>query len=164
MYGQTEATSRMSYLEPSEVTKRLGSIGKPMSGSKMWLIDEDENIIKETGKNGELVYKGDNVSYGYSYSSSDLSKDDENNKILYTGDIANFDKDGFFYISGRLKRIAKIYGNRFNLDEIEQKMDKRGFKIICKDGDDKLLVFYDNDYSKIKLLDSLSEITKQNCE
>ena len=67
---------------------------------------------------GELVYKGENVCLGYAEKRMDLRKGDENYGELHTGDIAKFDADGFFYITGRMKRFVKIWGNRTNLDDL----------------------------------------------
>ncbi len=111
MYGQTEATARMSYLAPTLLNSKKGSIGKPIKNGQF-------NVISETG---ELVYEGPNVFGGYAEKPEDLATF-ETNKKLHTGDIAEMDSDGFYYIKGRLKRIAKIFGNRLNLDEIEQLM------------------------------------------
>lgn len=120
MYGQTEATARMSYLPFDNALNKYGSIGIAIPGGKFSLIDENGKEIQEADKDGELVYSGANVSLGYAESKNDLSKGDENNGILYTGDIARRDNDGYYYITGRKKRFVKIFGNRVNLDAIEQ--------------------------------------------
>ena len=62
MYGATEATSRMSYLDWKFSDKKIGSIGKPIPGGKMWIIDKKNKKIKDQNKNGRLVYQGKNVS------------------------------------------------------------------------------------------------------
>jgi len=67
---------------------------------------------------GELVYQGRNVFGGYASSWKDLEKYDKQEE-LYTGDMAKMDADGFYYITGRKKRFAKLFGNRINLDEVE---------------------------------------------
>ena len=84
------------------------------------LMDDLGNEITETGKSGELVYFGENVSLGYAESQDDLSLEDENQGCLATGDIAQVDSDGYYYIVGRKKRFIKIFGNRVNLDASEQ--------------------------------------------
>jgi len=109
MYGQTEATARMSYLEPSYLSSKPDSIGKAIKGGTF-------QIDPETS---ELVYEGPNVFGGYCSSLDDLL-DYEQDKVLHTGDMATQDSDGFYYIIGRIKRFAKVFGKRINLDEVEQ--------------------------------------------
>lgn len=120
MYGQTEATSRMTYLDPSLATEKVCSIGKAIPGGRLALIDTDGNEIKEAEATGELIYYGDNVTLGYAECAEDLIKGDERNGRLATGDIARRDADGYYYIVGRIKRFLKLYGNRVNLDEIDR--------------------------------------------
>lgn len=120
MYGQTEATARMSYLPPERSLEKCGTIGIAIPGGELSLRDEDGNAITETDVAGELVYRGPNVSLGYAYSHEDLAKGDENARVLATGDVAKRDADGYFTIVGRKKRFTKVFGNRVNLDELEQ--------------------------------------------
>ena len=97
-------------------------------------------IIEEDGVKGELIYCGNNVMMGYATKLEDLSKGDELKGILHTGDIAYKDKDGYFYIVGRLKRFIKIYGNRVNLDEVEQYLKSQKYNVLCTGIDNKLMV------------------------
>ena len=120
MYGQCEATARMGYLPSEKAVEKKGSMGIPIPGGKFHLIDVDGNEITEPFVTGELVYEGENVTLGYAECGEDLIKGDERNGVLETGDMAQFDEDGFFYIVGRKKRFLKIYGNRVNLDEIDR--------------------------------------------
>ena len=114
MYGQTEATSRMSYLPCEQARTKAGSIGIAIPGGKFWLEDVNRNVIKKNDTTGELVYQGKNVSMGYANSCFDLENEDENKGILYTGDFAKRDTDGFYYITGRMKRFLKIPIRFFN--------------------------------------------------
>ena len=84
------------------------------------MIDENGSTIEENDIEGELVYKGKNVSLGYAFCIEDFSKGDENNGVLFTGDMAKRDSDGYYYIVGRKKRFIKLFGNRINLDETER--------------------------------------------
>jgi long-chain acyl-CoA synthetase len=151
MYGATEATSRMSYLDWKFSDKKIGSIGKPIPGGKMWIIDKKNKKIKDHHKNGRLVYQGKNVSMGYANKFSDLSKKDINKGFLVTGDIAYKDTQNFFYIVGREKRFIKIFGNRINLDEIEEKLLSEGISCACS-GEDNLLTIYIENKKKIPLI------------
>lgn len=139
-YGQTEGSARMAYLPAEYAVSKVGSIGKAIPNGKLYLIDEDENIIDTPNVEGEMVYEGPNVTLGYAESGDDLIKGDERHGILKTGDLAYFDDDGFFYISGRMKRFLKLFGYRVNLDDCES-MVKKEFKINCACvGDDSRLV------------------------
>lgn len=149
MYGQTEATARMSYLPWEKAKEKAGSIGVAIPGGQFSLIDEDRNEVTEAGKIGELVYRGDNVTLGYAESRMDLRKGDENNGILYTGDMAQRDTDGFYYIVGRKKRFLKIFGNRVNLDEVENLLNRGGIENACS-GQDDCLKIYITDLSQEK--------------
>jgi long-chain acyl-CoA synthetase len=148
MYGQTEATARMSYLDPQYSLEKCGSMGKAIPNGEFKLIDEEGNIINNSNITGELVYKGDNVSLGYTECGEDLIKEDENNGILFTGDMAKRDEDGFYYITGRKKRFIKIFGNRINLDEIEQLIKTIATECACSGNDDKLFVYLTSDEKK----------------
>ena len=142
MYGQCEATARMGYLPPERAIEKKGSMGIVIPGGKFHLIDADGNEITEPLTTGELVYEGKNVTLGYAECVEDLAKGDERNGILETGDMAQFDADGFYYIVGRKKRFLKIYGNRVNLDEIDR-MVKGKFGIDAAAGgiDDHMYIF-----------------------
>jgi acyl-coenzyme A synthetase/AMP-(fatty) acid ligase len=141
MYGQTEATARMSYLPFDKAPEKYSSIGIAIPGGKFALFSENGEEITKPYKDGELVYSGQNVSLGYAECRNDLVKGDENNGTLYTGDIAQRDDDGFYYITGRKKRFVKIFGNRVNLDAIEQMVKTMAFSCACVGIDDRITVF-----------------------
>jgi acyl-coenzyme A synthetase/AMP-(fatty) acid ligase len=141
MYGQTEATARMSYLPFDKALNKYGSIGIAIPGGKFSLRDENGKEITEADRDGELVYSGPNVSLGYAECKEDLVKGNENNGVLYTGDIARRDIDGFYYITGRMKRFVKMFGNRVNLDAIEQMVKNVTTFCACVGIDDMITVF-----------------------
>ena len=145
MYGQTEATARMSYMPYQNCLNKLGSIGIAIPNGKFTLVDDDGNIINEINKTCELVYEGPNVSLGYAESRNDLDLGDYNNGKLFTGDLASIDEDGFYYIVGRKKRFIKLFGNRTNLDEIEQLLKSDSIDCACAGSDDNLLVYITDD-------------------
>ncbi len=157
MYGQTEATSRMSYLNPDFLETKAGSIGKPVKDGKFYLINNDGKKIENNNEIGELVYEGKNVSMGYAKSHLDLKKGDENQGKLFTGDLAKRDDENFYYIVGRLKRISKIFGIRINLDDIEVLLKKRGFNCVCIGNDKKLNFFIENEFENEKALNEISK-------
>ncbi|MCM1560740.1 MAG: AMP-binding protein [Butyrivibrio sp.] len=120
MYGQCEATARMGYLPAEKALEKCGSMGIAIPGGKFHLIDVNGQDVTEPYVTGELVYEGANVTLGYAECGEDLIRGDERGGILQTGDMAQFDEDGYYYIVGRKKRFLKIYGNRVNLDEIDR--------------------------------------------
>lgn len=148
MYGQTEATARMSYLPPNYSLSKLGSMGIAIPGGEFSLINESGAIIDGSEIVGELVYKGRNVSMGYAECGEDLCKEDENRGILVTGDMAKRDADGFYYIVGRKKRFIKIHGNRVNLDETERLLKSLISDSACTGSDDHMII-YISDKNKI---------------
>jgi acyl-CoA synthetase (AMP-forming)/AMP-acid ligase II len=143
MYGQTEATARMAYLPPDRSLEKCGSIGIAIPGGELFLRDGDGSTITQHDVTGELVYRGPNVTLGYAHSSDDLAKGDDNGRELATGDMAKRDADGHFYIVGRKKRFIKIFGNRVNLDEIEQLIQSAfpGSDCACVGRDDLVTIF-----------------------
>lgn len=129
MYGQTEASPRMSYIPYNKVLEKAGSIGIAVPGGELSIIED------------ELVYKGANVMMGYAECLEDLAKGDEMGGILHTGDTATVDEDGYFTIRGRLKRFIKLFGLRINLDEVEKKLESKfHIPLACTGSDDKLIV------------------------
>jgi long-chain acyl-CoA synthetase len=132
MYGQTEATARISYVPPEMLDHKIGSIGIPIPGGKLRLSSD-----------GELIYSGPNVMMGYAESNADLFNAEESQiGSLSTGDLARADADGYYYITGRLKRFVKLAGSRYGLDEIETFLEDE-FEISCvvAGKDDKLMIF-----------------------
>lgn len=141
MYGQTEATARMSYLPSQYAFTKQGSIGFPIPGGEFYLVDEMGNTISEFDVPGELVYRGKNVAMGYALSGADLRKGDENQNVLFTGDFAKKDRDGFYYITGRKGRFIKLYGSRLNLDETEDLLKKIIPDCACTGEDDRMIIY-----------------------
>jgi long-chain acyl-CoA synthetase len=151
MYGQTEATARMSCLPSNDAMRKPGSIGLPIPKGSFYLLDDAGDLIFNSNEVGELYYKGPNVSMGYAYSLADFSKNDENQGVIATGDMAKRDEEGYYYIVGRKKRFIKIFGNRVSLDEVENLTLKNGYSCVCTGIDDKLFI-YTTDQIKLKEL------------
>lgn len=141
MYGQTEATARMSCVPWDAMPSKGHTIGIPIPGGKMFLIDESGDPIHGPEQPGELVYQGPNVSLGLAQSVDDLALGDCHKGTLHTGDIACRDSDGFLSIVGRKKRFLKIFGHRISLDETEHLLEKAGYRAVCSGHDDRLCVF-----------------------
>lgn len=162
MYGQTEATARISYLPSEMLREKLGSIGIPIPGGKLAIFDGEKEIT-EPNKVGEIVYYGRNVMLGYATSPEDLAKGDLMNGKLRTGDLGCFDEDGYFFIKGRIKRFVKIYGLRINLDELEEKLKLHGPTAVTGN-DEKIFVFcnYGNEADYENYRKELAKVYKLN--
>lgn len=151
MYGQTEATARMSYLPWERAEEKYASIGVAIPGGTFSLADD-----------GELIYQGENVSLGYAECAEDLMKGDENHGVLHTGDMARVDEDGFYYITGRKKRFVKVWGNRCNLDQVEQLVKPITTTCACAGVDDNITVFVTKDGLEKEVKDLLASKTGLN--
>ena len=119
MYGQTEAAPRISCLSVTSQPEKIGSVGRALDGGEL-MIDSGE------GSEGEVVYRGPNVMMGYASDVSDLGLGDVQGDTLRTGDLGFLDDEGFLHITARMKRIAKLFGLRLNLDEIEAMVHNLG--------------------------------------
>ena len=161
MYGQTEATARMSYLEPEYGLTKLGSIGKGIPGGTFSLADDDGRVIEAANEVGELVFEGENVSMGYAECAADLMKGDENHGVLHTGDLAYRDDDGFYFIAGRKKRFLKLFGNRISLDFVETLLKEKLRECVCVGDDSKLIIYTtDKGFDENEIMDFIVGRTK----
>lgn len=117
MYGQTEATARLSYLPPELVRAKAGSIGRGIPGVELRVVDEEDRPVAP-GEVGEIVACGDNVSPGYvGDPEATVAKFPEGE--LRTGDLATVDGDGFIYIVDRKDDFIKTWGYRVSSQEVE---------------------------------------------
>ncbi len=129
MYGQTEATARISYVPFEQLSHKIGSVG----------IAIPDGSLSTDEQTGELIYSGPNVMLGYAECRGDLAKGDELHGVLRTGDLARIDADGYCYITGRLKRFLKLFGKRFNLDDVESVLSRHLLSPVACFGSDDLL-------------------------
>ncbi|MGZ3584508.1 MAG: class I adenylate-forming enzyme family protein, partial [Ktedonobacterales bacterium] len=116
MYGQTEATSRLSYLPPERLSDKLGSIGYGMPGVRLQVLNSFGRPVSP-GEIGEIVAEGENVTLGYWVPEN--AKESFRDGKLYTGDLARVDGDGFIYLVGRTSDFIKPSGHRISSKEIE---------------------------------------------
>lgn len=159
MYGAAEATARMSYLPPERNVEKPDSIGVAIPGGTFSLIDEHGASIEEPGVAGELVYRGDNVTMGYATCREDLAHGDERGGVLQTGDLAQRDAEGFYYIVGRKSRFIKIFGNRVNLEDVEHHLRKAGIDSACTGRDDLLRVFVTSEPDRAAVAAAVQDMT-----
>lgn len=131
MYGQTEASARISFVPPDCLSQKPGSVGLPIPGGR----------LQVDAATDELIYEGRNVMLGYAESRADLAKGDELHGVLRTGDLGRKDQDGFFYVTGRKKRFLKMFGQRISLDDVERTVCARfDVPVACFGSDDHLCI------------------------
>ena len=135
MYGQTEATARISVLPHDRLAGRVGSVGQALPGGELTIVDADAEGV------GAVSYRGPNVMQGYAERRADLAQGDQLGGVLDTGDLGRLDDEGNLWITGRAKRIAKVIGTRVSLDDLEAKLAVAGHPVAAVDDDDGVLVF-----------------------
>jgi len=118
MYGATEASARLSYLPPEDLSRKWGSIGKAIPNVELFVADEHGRPLP-AGEEGEIVARGSNIMSGYWNHPEETAKVLRNG-LYYTGDIGRADEEGFLYVVGRTKDMLKIGGNRVSAKEIEE--------------------------------------------
>lgn len=117
MYGATEASARLSYLEPAELPGKIGSIGKAIPNVSLRVVREDGSEAG-VGESGEIVAMGANIMEGY------WGRPEDTAAVLredgfHTGDLGKRDEDGFLYVVGRKRDMIKSGANRVSAREIE---------------------------------------------
>lgn len=120
MYGQTEASPRITYLPPEELTTKPGSVGVAVAGIRVKLLDPSWSEVAP-GETGEIVVKGDNVMMGYWNQPHETAQALQDG-WLHTGDLARMDEEGYFYIVGRKSDMIKSGGYRISAREIENRI------------------------------------------
>ena len=159
-YGQSECTARMAYLPAKWALDKVGSIGIAVPNGELSLIDADGNLITTPRTEGEMCYRGQNVTMGYAREQSDLTLGDERNGYIRTGDLAYFDEDGCYYIVGRMGRFLKLFGMRVGLDECEQIVQTEcGIECACVGTDEKMIVYITNAERQSEVKDILVQKT-----
>jgi acyl-CoA synthetase (AMP-forming)/AMP-acid ligase II len=117
MYGQTEATSRISCLPPNRLSQKLGSVGLPLDNILVRIVDESGRDLP-SGQIGEIWVRGKSICSGYFDEPEETARKFRNG-WLATGDMASRDQDGFLWIAGRKSEFIKMRGVRVSLAEIE---------------------------------------------
>jgi acyl-CoA synthetase (AMP-forming)/AMP-acid ligase II len=120
MYGQTEATARISCMEPERWEEKPGSVGRPLDNLVVSIVDEQENDLP-AGLIGELRVKGPSICSGY------WNNPEETHRVfrdgwLLTGDLARLDEEGYIWIEGRKRAFLKMRGIRVSFAEVEERV------------------------------------------
>jgi long-chain acyl-CoA synthetase len=124
MYGATEASARLSYLDPAEFDRKIDSIGKAIPGVTLRVVGED-GAEMPIGQVGELTASGDNIMQGYWLDPETTARVLDHNGY-HTGDLAYVDDEGYFFLVGRKDNLLKVSGHRINPQEIEDVMMASG--------------------------------------
>jgi len=121
MYGQTEATSRLTCLPPADLARRAGSVGRPIAGVQIEVRRPDGSRAAPN-ESGEVVAAGPGIMAGYwrapEATQAALVLDDRG-RWLRTGDRGYLDGDGYLYLDGRLSDMIKVGGHRVSPAEVE---------------------------------------------
>jgi len=118
MYGQTEATARLTYLPPERLEEKLGSIGKALDGIEIEVRGLNGAVLSP-GQTGELCARGPNIMLGY-WRDEAATREAVVDGWLHTGDLAHIDEDGFLYIDGRVVEMIKVGSFRVSPLEVEE--------------------------------------------
>jgi len=125
MYGQTEASARISWLPPEYLDKKMGSVGIPLNSVKIEIRDQYGNSLKHN-QNGEVYVEGDNIMKEY-WNNPNATQKTVINGWLRTGDIGHIDEDGFLFLEGRNNDMIKVGAHRINPLELEEVINKLDF-------------------------------------
>jgi long-chain acyl-CoA synthetase len=117
MYGQTEATARLSYLPPEHLEAKLGSVGMPLPGVEIEVRSEGKTV--GPGEIGEICARGPNIMLGY-WQEPELTAQVLRDGWLHTGDLGHVDADGFLFIDGRAVEMIKVGAFRVSPQEVEE--------------------------------------------
>jgi long-chain acyl-CoA synthetase len=122
MYGQTEASARLSYLPPDDLERKLGSAGIGIPGVTLRVMDKQGNELPR-GTVGEIVATGDNIMQGY-WNDPEATARTLRPEGMRTGDLARMDEDGFIYIVARESDMIKAGAHRIGPKEIEDVVEQ----------------------------------------
>ena len=117
MYGQTEASPRLSFLHPARIVDKAGSVGNAIPGVTLEICRPDGSKT-EIDEVGEIVASGENIMAGYWQKPQETTKVLKDGK-LWTGDLGRIDRDGFIFIESRKSDIIKSGSHRIGPKEIE---------------------------------------------
>ncbi len=129
-YGVTECAPIIAVNCPDfraagffQTASRRGTVGQPIPGVSVKIIDPDSSLPLPSGTPGLLLVKGPNVMKGY-LGREDLTAQAMRDGWYITGDIASLDEDGFLTITDRLSRFSKIGGEMVPHGKVEEALQQ----------------------------------------
>jgi acyl-CoA synthetase (AMP-forming)/AMP-acid ligase II len=117
MYGQTEATARLTWLPPEQLENKLGSVGVAIPGVVVCVLREDGSEAA-IGEIGEVCARGPNVMLGY-WNNPQATAVALRDGWLHTGDMGRLDVDGHLFLLGRRSDMIKTGAHRVHPQDIE---------------------------------------------
>lgn len=159
-FGTTETSARMACLPAELALTKTGSIGKAIPEGELFLIDEEGNELTDPVAEGEMCYRGPNVTMGYASCKEDLNKGDEFNGEYHTGDMARRDEDGCYFVTGRLSRFLKLLSYRVSLDQSERLIQQKfGIECACSGTDQRMNIYITDKSKKGDVVDYIASKT-----
>jgi len=159
-FGTTETSARMACLPAELALTKTGSIGRAIPEGELFLIDSDGTVLTDPVAEGEMCYKGPNVTMGYAVCREDLMKDDEFNGEYHTGDLARRDEDGCYFVTGRMSRFLKLLSYRVSLDQSERLIqEKFGIECACSGTDQRMNIYITDAGKKKEVLEFIAAKT-----
>lgn len=159
-FGTTETSARMSCLPAELALTKTGSIGRAIPEGELFLVDEKGKILTDPITEGEMCYKGPNVTMGYAVCKDDLLKGDEFNGVYHTGDLARRDEDGCYFVTGRLSRFLKLLSYRVSLDQSEQLIQQEfNIECACSGTDQRMNIYITDESKKTEVLEFIAAKT-----
>ena len=171
VYGPTEITCNCTYyivdreFQPGESLP----IGQPFPNEKVFLLDEENQLVREAGKKGEICVSGTALSLGYYRNPEQTEKVFVQNplnekyleRIYRTGDMAYYGHDGYLYFASRKDFQIKHMGHRIELGEIELAMEMaEGIRRACctyDEPENKIIAFYEGEAEKRQIVRALGK-------
>jgi acyl-CoA synthetase (AMP-forming)/AMP-acid ligase II len=127
MYGATEASARISVLDPDRFEEKMGSVGRPIPGVTVRVLGRDGREVP-AGETGEVVVDGANIMRGY-WRDPEATAAVLDLNGYHTGDLGYRDSEGFLHITGRKDGLLKVSGHRVNPLEIEEVLMASGMLV-----------------------------------
>lgn len=159
-FGTTETSARIACLPSELALTKIGSIGRAIPEGELFLVDEDGTVLTDLVAEGELCYRGPNVTMGYAICRDDLLKDDDFNGEYHTGDIARRDEDGCYYVTGRKSRFLKLLSYRVSLDQCENLIQQElNTECACTGTDQQMIIYITDESKRAEVLEFISAKT-----
>lgn len=159
-FGTTETSARMACLPSELALSKTGSIGRAIPEGELFLVDGDGKVLTDPVAEGEMCYRGPNVTMGYALCREDLLKGDEFKGEYHTGDLARRDEDGCYFVTGRLSRFLKLLSYRVSLDQAETLIQQRfGIECACAGTDQRMDIFITDAARKDDVIEFIAATT-----